>query len=454
MARWSVQHPGASAVGPVDAAELRAAWDRKQVPPGTMVCAEGFSQWVPFHTIAELVDPSVAGRASSLVAPLAHRVPRPERLPTRAGAVIAGLIIVPLFLLILHIVLFGESGVLGPSVVVALGIVSIVVVAGTSLRLKPPRELLTNLPFMIPVALVLLAGEGLGLGAGLSATARHGQIVEALASRDACAVESVSEEDVRDLATDSERGQLAANSEECRGKRATERCTRAARAVEQHEKTMPEVGDTTTTEVAVRLARRALLPADLALAKKDLQCSDLLWPLLVGIASEVPGVWAGGTTPAPSDDLSAALAAHGLSAEVQTAVGAQAELAAKAVLKKTTTEEMVAAARLCDLSAAAHLASTASCVTLGKRYAQAKTKEGAVAAREAATQEADFRARQRTHAAARGDCESRLSAAISLCKVGCSERYSSFDPGPAREEQISKCASNCYTEVPSFSDCK
>jgi hypothetical protein len=57
MARWYVQRPGSAPVGPIDAIELREAWGRGEIPPHTMVCADGFSQWVPFHTIGELVGP-------------------------------------------------------------------------------------------------------------------------------------------------------------------------------------------------------------------------------------------------------------------------------------------------------------------------------------------------------------------------------------------------------------
>ncbi len=69
MARWYVQHPGAPAVGPVEAAQLRAAWDGRQVPPGTLVCAEGFAQWAPFHSVAELVGAAAppANLAASVV---------------------------------------------------------------------------------------------------------------------------------------------------------------------------------------------------------------------------------------------------------------------------------------------------------------------------------------------------------------------------------------------------
>ena len=58
MARWLVQHPGAAPVGPVEATELRAAWNRRAIQPGTLVCAEGFAQWVPFDTVGELVGPA------------------------------------------------------------------------------------------------------------------------------------------------------------------------------------------------------------------------------------------------------------------------------------------------------------------------------------------------------------------------------------------------------------
>ncbi len=82
MARWFVQHPGAAPVGPIDAAELQAAWIRQQIPPGTMACAEGFSQWVPFHTIAELIDPrAMRSQVVTLQrpAPIAPQKPRPHR---------------------------------------------------------------------------------------------------------------------------------------------------------------------------------------------------------------------------------------------------------------------------------------------------------------------------------------------------------------------------------------
>jgi len=55
MARWHRQSPGREPVGPTDAAELRAAWIRREIPPNTTVCAEGFSRWVPFDEVAELV---------------------------------------------------------------------------------------------------------------------------------------------------------------------------------------------------------------------------------------------------------------------------------------------------------------------------------------------------------------------------------------------------------------
>jgi hypothetical protein len=60
MARWMVQFPGTPPSGPVDAAELRAKWGRREIPQGTSVCAEGFSQWVAFHTVGELVGPTRA----------------------------------------------------------------------------------------------------------------------------------------------------------------------------------------------------------------------------------------------------------------------------------------------------------------------------------------------------------------------------------------------------------
>lgn len=56
MARWYVQRPGYASVGPIDAAELRRAWQRQEIASGTMVCAEGSNEWAAFHTIPELVE--------------------------------------------------------------------------------------------------------------------------------------------------------------------------------------------------------------------------------------------------------------------------------------------------------------------------------------------------------------------------------------------------------------
>jgi hypothetical protein len=64
MARWLVRSPGAEPVGPLDASELRAAWKRGDVVPDTMVCAEGFSRWVPFHAVGELVETGAPTRAA------------------------------------------------------------------------------------------------------------------------------------------------------------------------------------------------------------------------------------------------------------------------------------------------------------------------------------------------------------------------------------------------------
>lgn len=85
MARWHVQRPGAAPVGPFDAADLQAAWNRNEVPPHTMVCADGFSQWVPFHTVAELV-----GLAPAVSAAVARGVPPMGALAPASGLVSSG----------------------------------------------------------------------------------------------------------------------------------------------------------------------------------------------------------------------------------------------------------------------------------------------------------------------------------------------------------------------------
>jgi TM2 domain-containing membrane protein YozV len=42
-------------MGPIEAAKLHGAWKRREVPLESFVCAEGYTQWVPFHSVAELV---------------------------------------------------------------------------------------------------------------------------------------------------------------------------------------------------------------------------------------------------------------------------------------------------------------------------------------------------------------------------------------------------------------
>lgn len=77
MARWLVQFPGLAPSAPRDASELQGAWQRREIPPGTLVCAEGYAQWVPFDSVAELVaPPGAVTRASS----------SPAQPPTGLGA--------------------------------------------------------------------------------------------------------------------------------------------------------------------------------------------------------------------------------------------------------------------------------------------------------------------------------------------------------------------------------
>ncbi len=67
-------------MGPVDAAELRAAWTRRAIQPGTLVCAEGFAAWVPFDTVGELVGPAPASPSLVQWSPPSG-TPNPVRSP-------------------------------------------------------------------------------------------------------------------------------------------------------------------------------------------------------------------------------------------------------------------------------------------------------------------------------------------------------------------------------------
>jgi TM2 domain-containing membrane protein YozV len=53
-------------MGPVDAAKLQGAWKRQEVPPESIVCAEGSTHWVPFHAVAELVGAPPAAVATAI----------------------------------------------------------------------------------------------------------------------------------------------------------------------------------------------------------------------------------------------------------------------------------------------------------------------------------------------------------------------------------------------------
>jgi uncharacterized protein DUF4339 len=90
MARWLVRSPGAEPTGPVDASDLRAAWTRREIPPDTMVCAEGYSHWVQFHEVAELVAP-----------PAPTRVAPPAVMPRWLGSLLVLLVLFGVGVLVL-----------------------------------------------------------------------------------------------------------------------------------------------------------------------------------------------------------------------------------------------------------------------------------------------------------------------------------------------------------------
>jgi hypothetical protein len=122
----------------------------------------------------------------------------------------------------------------------------------------------------------------------------------ALASSDPCVTPSSKAEDISELTDTAERAKLEERSTACDARKATAACARLVAAIDRREKALPALADRPTAELAQRLSTRAILPADLALSKKDLQCSDALWPHLVSVASEVPRVWAGTLVEAPA----------------------------------------------------------------------------------------------------------------------------------------------------------
>lgn len=69
MGRWYLQHPGGAPVGPLGAAEVQAAWSRREIDPDTMVCAEGLATWARIIDVAELVGspPTTAQPAQQVV---------------------------------------------------------------------------------------------------------------------------------------------------------------------------------------------------------------------------------------------------------------------------------------------------------------------------------------------------------------------------------------------------
>jgi hypothetical protein len=90
VARWYLQHPGEQPIGPIEAKDLRAAWHRQQVPTNTLVCAEELSQWVPFHSVADLVM-TPASDAGTRLAPstVDNRPPASLPAPRRFWAVLS-----------------------------------------------------------------------------------------------------------------------------------------------------------------------------------------------------------------------------------------------------------------------------------------------------------------------------------------------------------------------------
>lgn len=360
----------------------------------------------------------------------------PPALPTRAGLVILALVLVPVLILAVHALLLGAAGVVAPVLLVAAGVAAAGVVMGTvSLRTRPSSELAKTTPFKV-VLVVLALGELVGVAFGSKDWAAHRRIRAVVTSADPCDFDRVTG-DLTEYGNDEERAQLASRKAACAEANYNTNCEAVAAHLDAKRVTDGDLAfiashspSTPMEGVVSRVASGKLAVGDLGRAKADLPCGDRIWNRLVEAAAATPVAWSlGSGVPRISDDMKAALANTTLSVDVQGAIQAGEDAVVQPVLRKTRTNDMSEGESLCELGTTLHVAPSASCVALGKRYLQARAREDAAAA-----------AKQTASAAQDARCQA-LEAARNNCLVPCMT-FDLFDP------RADSCEAACERRFP------
>jgi hypothetical protein len=329
-----------------------------------------------------------------------------------------------------------------------------------SLRTRRSSELVKTLGFKI-VLVILVLGELVGATFGGKDWAAHRRIRAVLASANPCDFDQATA-DLGDYGTDEERSQMQSRKAACAEQTYNAHCDAVATHLDSRRVTTDDLAfiasDPSSATWAKDLVQRVGLStfsaADLSTSKAGLPCDDKIWSRVVRAAATTPTAWSlgsGGTSPNLSDDMKMALAQAradspssapktALSVDVQRAIQVDEDTVAPPALTKTSTDDMSTAQTLCELGTVLRVAPTASCVTLGERYGQAKAREDAVAAAALASQKAKARAEQ-----ARDDANAARCQAIEEARARCLEPCMDIDLFDPRAD---RCQEACERRFP------
>jgi hypothetical protein len=226
-------------------------------------------------------------------------------------------------------------------------------------------------------------------------------------------------------------------------------------------KAYPGANDDTTMRISLRIASHKLTFEDLHIGRDHLACPDVVWPRLtkalandIKVWSAMPPASTGASLDMPSD-MTTALGAVGLRADVEVLVRQRAESIAQSVAAKTRLEDTSAANAACKQVQDLQLEVGPACAALMKRHgivvaaanakdaAQEKARSAADESRTAASLEAQKRglfacttqcnrarsdAQLATEAACREQCNGDISCSgacrkTSPCELRCMQQY-------------------------------
>jgi hypothetical protein len=412
--------------------------------------------------------------AGQLVSLLRHEV----RARARAPLTIAILVLLPFALFLIHAVLLGWSASKGFLLLTGAGAISATVISATP-RLRTLTDLeLTKSALLRGVfiaAFVLAEGDAVAVVVpdGLA----HRRIRTALISADACDFDRATS-DLKEYGTEEEKALQESRKAACAEKNFNAGCEAVAAHLDRRKVTNEDLAfvgshaasGTGAKDLVQRLGAAKFGAADLHTSAGELPCGDKIWTRVVKAAATTPTVWAlnaGDDVPSLSDDMKAALSQAradspgsppktALSIDVQRAIQASQDVIVQPVLTKTKTDDMAAAQTFCELGSTLSVAPTASCVALGKRYAQAKARDDKVAAAAQAAQEAKARAEQARDDAAeklREAASKRCGAAMELrarCLEKCADREDAIEATgrelPPNFDCGTFCANHGYPE--------